>query len=170
MENLAAYNAHKTLPYIITQQFASLFVVIAFISLVIAIVIVSKSNRLKEVGKLSLIPACFCISEPIVFGLPIVMNVILLIPWIIVRPVFGLITYAFMYFGLCPAPTGVTLPWTTPPILSGFLATNSIMGAVVQIICLIIGVLIFIPFVKILDKTYRKEEAEKEQGEKQING
>ena len=165
MENLAAYEAGKSLPYIITQQFASLFVVIAFISLVIAIVIVARSNRLKEVGKLSLLPACFCISEPIVFGLPIVMNVILVIPWVIVRPVFGIITYAFMYFGLCPAPTGVTLPWTTPPILSGFLATNSIMGAVVQIICIIVGVLIFIPFVKVLDKAYRKEEAEKQQGE-----
>lgn len=161
MENLAAYESGKSLPYIITQQFASLFVVIAFISLVIAIVIVARSNRLKEVGKLSLLPACFCISEPIVFGLPIVMNVILVIPWVIVRPIFGLITYAFMYFGLCPAPTGVTLPWTTPPILSGFLATNSVMGAIVQIICIIVGVLIFIPFVKVLDNTYRKEESEK---------
>ncbi len=43
-------------------------------------------------------------------------------------------------------------------VLSGFLATNSIMGAVVQIICLAIGVLMFIPFVKMIDKTYHQEE------------
>lgn len=66
-----------------------------------------------------------------------------------------------MFFGLCPTPIGVTIPWTIPPLLSGFLVTNSIMGAVVQLICLIIGVLIFIPFIKVLDKKFREEESEK---------
>lgn len=158
MENLTAYQAGEKLPYIITQQFASLFVVISFISLVIAIVIVGKSGRMKQMGKITLIPAMFNISEPLVFGLPVVMNVVLFIPWIIIRPVFSLITYFFMKTGLCPAPTGVALPWTTPPILSGFLATNSVMGSVVQLICLGVGVLIFIPFVKILDKQFFDEE------------
>lgn len=159
MENLAAYQAGQELPYIITEQFRSLFVMIAFISLVIAVVIVSRSNRLKQVGKVALVPSTFCISEPIVFGVPIVMNVMLFIPWVLSRPLFGLIAYGFMYFGICPAPTGVALPWTTPPIISGFLATNSIMGAVVQIVCLIAGVLLFLPFVRMIDKKYRKEEA-----------
>ena len=161
-ENLTAYQAGQDLPYIITQQFVQLFILIAFISLVIAIVIVSKSNRLKETGKLAIVPACFNISEPTVFGIPLVMNFILFIPWVLIRPIFVLITYAFMYFGLCPAPTGVMLPWTTPPILSGFLATNSIMGSVVQIVCLVVGVLIFIPFVKVIDKQYRAEEKDLE--------
>ena len=160
MENLAAYQAGEQLPYIITEQFRALFVMIAFISLVIAVVIVSRSNRLKQVGKVSLLPSGFSISEPIVFGLPIVMNVMLFIPWVLSRPLFGLIAYGFMYFGICPPPTGVSLPWTTPPIISGFLATNSIMGSVVQIVCLIAGVLLFLPFVKMLDKKYRKEEQE----------
>lgn len=158
MENLTSYNKGDALPYIITQQFASLFVVIAFISLVLAIVIVGKSSRMKQMGKLTLVPAMFNISEPLVFGLPVVMNVMLFIPWVLVRPVFSLITWLFMKTGLCPAPTGVALPWTTPPILSGFLATNSIMGSIVQLICLAVGVLMFIPFVKMLDKSYVEEE------------
>lgn len=157
-ENLVAYQNGDPLPYLITQQFVQLFILIGFISLVIAMVIVSRSNRLKGISKLAVVPACFNISEPTVFGVPLVMNFILFIPWVLIRPIFVLITYAFMYFGLCPAPTGVMLPWTTPPILSGFLATNSIMGAVVQIVCLIVGVIIFIPFVKIIDKQYQKEE------------
>jgi PTS system cellobiose-specific IIC component len=152
MENLEAYQAGKDLPYIITGQFSSLFVVIAFISLVLAIVITSKSKQLREVGKIASIPACFNISEPVVFGLPIVMNVVLFIPWILVRPIFTLIAYGFMATGLCPAPTGVSIPWTTPPLISGFLATNSIMGAVVQIVCLAVGTLLFIPFVRVLDR------------------
>lgn len=158
LENLSAYQANDPLPYIITDQFRALFVVMAFMSLVIAVLIVSKSKRLKEVGKISALPALFCISEPIVFGMPIVMNPIIFIPWILCRPIFAIISYAFMYFGLCPYPTGVVIPWTTPAILSGFLSTNSIMGAVVQIICLVVGVLLFIPFVKLLDKQYVHEE------------
>ena len=158
MENLSAYTAGDAVPYIITDQFRALFVMIAFMSLVIAILSVSKSNRLKGVGKVAVLPATFCISEPVVFGAPVVMNAMLFIPWVLSRPVFGLITWLFMKFGLCPYPTGVAIPWTTPPVLSGFLATNSIMGAVVQIICLAIGVLMFIPFVKMIDKTYHQEE------------
>ncbi len=166
LKNAEAFQAGQELPFIITDQFRALFMVIGFMSLVIAVVIVAKSSNLKSIGKVSIIPAMFCISEPIVFGMPVIMNVTLFIPWLLVRPVFGIITYAFMYFGLCPYPTGAVVPWTTPPLLSGFLATNSIMGAVVQLICLVVGVLMFIPFVKIIDNKYRRDEeqalAEKE--------
>lgn len=166
LKNAEAFQAGQELPFIITDQFRALFMVIGFMSLVIAVVIVAKSSNLKSIGKVSIVPAMFCISEPIVFGMPVIMNVTLFIPWLLVRPVFGIITYAFMYFGLCPYPTGAVVPWTTPPLLSGFLATNSIMGAVVQLICLVVGVLMFIPFVKIIDNKYRRDEeqalAEKE--------
>lgn len=166
LKNAEAFQAGQELPFIITDQFRALFMVIGFMSLVIAVVIVAKSSNLKSIGKVSIVPAMFCISEPIVFGMPVIMNVTLFIPWLLVRPVFGIITYAFMYFGLCPYPTGAVVPWTTPPLLSGFLATNSIMGAVVQFICLVVGVLMFIPFVKIIDNKYRRDEeqalAEKE--------
>lgn len=158
LKNADAFQAGSELPFIITDQFRALFMVIGFMSLVIAILIVARSSHLKSIGKVSALPAMFCISEPVLFGLPVVMNVTLFIPWILVRPVFGVITYVFMYFGLCPYPTGAVVPWTTPPLLSGFLATNSIMGAVVQLICLIVGVLMFIPFVKIIDNNFRKEE------------
>ena len=160
LQNFDAYMAGIDRPFIITYQMTETFIQIAFMSLVIAVIIVARSQRLKGTGKIAAVPAIFCISEPVVFGLPIIMNVTLLIPWVLVRPVFGLITYLFMYFGLCPSPTGVTIPWTTPPLLSGFLVTNSIMGAVVQLICLILGVLLFIPFVKVLDRKFRQEENE----------
>ena len=161
LQNYEAYIAGLDRPYIITYQMTETFIQIAFMALVIAVIIVARSQRLKSTGKVAAVPAIFCISEPIVFGLPVIMNVTLLIPWVLIRPIFGLITYLFMFFGLCPTPTGVTIPWTTPPLLSGFLVTNSIMGAVVQLICLIIGVLIFIPFIKVLDKKFREEESEK---------
>lgn len=160
LTNLSAYRAGKPRPYIFTYEYKNLFVQIAFISLVIAIFMVAKSSQLKELSKVMLGPAAFGISEPLVFGLPVVMNVTILIPWVLSRPLFGLISYLFIKFGLCPHPTGVSIPWTTPPIISGFLVTNSIMGSIVQIICLVAGVLLFLPFVKVLDKTYVSKELE----------
>lgn len=160
LENLSAFENNQPLPYIITQQFISLFVVIGFMSLVIAILITAKSSRLKQTSKLTGVPAVFCISEPLVFGLPVVFNVSLFIPWVLVRPLFGLVTYLAMRFNLVPAPTGVTIPWTTPPVLSGILATNSIMGGILQVVLLVLGTLLFIPFVKMLDNQYVVEEKE----------
>lgn len=165
LENLAAFETGNPLPYIITQQFVSLFVVIGFMSLVLAILITAKSTRLKETSKLTGVPAIFCISEPVVFGLPVVFNVSLFIPWVLVRPMFGLITYLAMKFSIVPAPTGVTIPWTTPPVISGILATNSIMGGVLQIVLLILGTLLFIPFVKMLDNQYVNEEVQERRSE-----
>lgn len=162
LQNFEAYMAGLDRPFIITYQMTETFIQIAFMSLVIAVILVARSQRMKSTGKISAVPAVFCISEPIVFGLPVIMNVTLLIPWVLVRPVFSLITWLFMYFGLCPPPTGVTIPWTAPPLLSGFLVTNSIMGAVVQLICLVVGVLMFMPFVKVLDKRYVEEENKEE--------
>lgn len=58
----------------------------------------------------------------------------------------------------CPRPLGITIVWTTPIFLSGMLGTGSIMGAVVQLMCLIASTLIWFPFIKGLDNLYVKEE------------
>lgn len=156
--NLAATQAGLKPEYIFTTQFHDVFIPIQFTSLIIACLLVSKSAQLKSVSKLSIGAACFNISEPVVFGAPVVLNVMLLIPWVLTMVVFVLITWAFMHFGLCPYPTGAVIPWTTPPFISGYLATGSIMGAVVQIINFVVGTLIYIPFVKMYDKTLVAQE------------
>ena len=68
------------------------------------------------------------------------------------------ITWGAMASGLCPYPTGAVIPWTTPPFISGYLATGSIMGVVVQLVNFIVGTLIYIPFVKMYDKQLLKDE------------
>lgn len=160
--NLAATQAGLQPEYIFTTQFHDVFIPIQFTSLIIACMLVSKSAQLKSVSKLSIGSACFNISEPIVFGAPVVLNVMLLIPWIITMVVFVLITWGFMNFGLCPYPTGAVIPWTTPPFISGYLATGSIMGVIVQLINFAVGTLIYIPFVKMYDKQLVKQEAKVE--------
>ena len=156
--NLAATQAGLKPEYIFTTQFHDVFIPIQFTALIIACLLVAKSSQLKSVSKLSIGSACFNISEPIVFGAPVVLNVMLLIPWILTMIVFVLITWGFMASGLCPYPTGAVIPWTTPPFISGYLATGSIMGVVVQIINFVVGTLIYIPFVKMYDNQLLNEE------------
>lgn len=164
VSNLTAVTNGEAPTYIFTNQFFSAFVWMQFFSLIIACLIGAKSAQLKSVGKLSVGAAVFNISEPIVFGAPVVTNVMLFIPWILVMVIYVLITWIFMKTGMCPLPTGADIPWTTPPLLSGYLSTGSIMGAVVQLINLAVGTLVYLPFVKIYDKQLLKQESEREEG------
>jgi len=90
----------------------------------------------------------FNISEPIMFGVPIVLNPLLIIPFIIVPFVSVLVTYMAMLSGLVNPPIGITVPWTTPIFISGYLTTGSIMGALLQLVNLVLAELIYYPFFK----------------------
>lgn len=161
-ENLAALQAGQEIPNIICQQFQDLFATFggcgSTLSLLIAMLFFCKSKRIKELGKLAFIPGVFGINEPIVFGLPIVLNPMILIPFMLVPTVNIVISYIFMSIGLVPLCSGVAIPWTMPVILSGFLATGW-QGALLQLALLILGVFIYMPFIKMMDKQYLAEEA-----------
>ena len=118
-------------------------------ALIIALVIASKREDERLIGKLGLTPGLFNINEPIMFGLPIVLNPVYIVPIIIVPVVTTLIAYFATAAGLI-SKTIVLVPWTTPPILSAYLATgNDWRAAVLSVILIAISVVIFIPFVMI---------------------
>lgn len=148
---------------IINQQFQDLFATFggggSTLSLVIAMVLFCKSKRITELGKLSGIPALFGINEPIIFGLPIVLNPVMIVPFVMVPTVNIVISYFAMATGVVPICSGINIPWTTPLFISGLLATNWV-GALLQVALLILGVFLYMPFIKILDKQYLKEEYE----------
>lgn len=160
--NAQALQAGEPIPNIISQQFQDLFATFggcgSTLSLLIAMILFCKSKRVTELAKLSLVPGIFGINEPIVFGLPIVLNPTILIPFVLVPTVNIVISYFVMSIGLVPYCNGIQLPWTTPVIISGFLSTNW-AGAVLQAILLVLGVFIYLPFIKMIDKQYLQEEA-----------
>ena len=80
------------------------------------------------------------------------MNPLIFIPWMLAPVVVVIFTYTMMAIGLAPIPTGVTVPWTVPIFFSGSLATNSIMGGVIQVINFFIVFIIWLPFLKVLDR------------------
>ena len=155
--------------HIITQPFIDNFVYMggggATIGLVLCIGYLvwrkraSKQNQV--LAPLTIVPGLFNINEPTMFGLPVVMNLLLIIPFMIAPIVNAITTYLAMNFGLVPLCNGTVIPWTMPPIISGFLATGSIAGSILQIINIILDILIYLPFISALNKRQIVEEEAK---------
>ncbi|MCI1882573.1 MAG: PTS cellobiose transporter subunit IIC [Sporolactobacillus sp.] len=151
-QNASAFNAGHTLPNVVTQQFFDNFIHMggsgATLGLALMIAFMSKSAQYKTLGKLVVGPAIFNINEPIIFGLPIVMNYRMVIPFIAAPLVNVLTTYVAMSSGLVAKTMGVMVPWTTPPIISGYLATGHVSGAVMQLVNIVIDAFIYYFFFK----------------------
>lgn len=147
---------------IINMQFKDLFAIYggsgSTMSLLIAMIFFCKSKRIKTLGKISLVPGIFNINEPIIFGLPIMLNPLMFIPFLIVPTMNIIVSYYAMSLGFVAITNGAIIPWTCPAGISGFLATG-IEGAILQIVLIIAGIFIYLPFVKIMDKQYLEEES-----------
>lgn len=131
--------------------------------LIIFILVAAKSKQLKEIGKLELVPGLFNINEPFLFGLPIVMNPFLAIPFFLTPVVVAASTYMVIRFGIVPPLNGVAAPWTTPAIISGFLIGGWKM-AIWQACTLLISTLIYWPFAKKHDKILMEREQDNQSG------
>lgn len=159
MANITAFKAGETLPFIVSNTFNTVYGITGVYVIVISLLLVAKSQRMRKVTKMSVVPAIFCISEPMVFGVPIFMNPILFIPYLICSSVQFLVAYVLCYIDFAPVPV-IPIPWTTPIFINALLSTNwNWMGVVTQVILLVVGVLIWVPFIKILDKKYIDEES-----------
>ncbi|MDZ5782658.1 PTS cellobiose transporter subunit IIC [Marinococcus luteus] len=167
-QNLSAFQAGEELPNVVTKQFIDTFIVgMGGSGMTLAIVLwlfmLARSKQAKQLGKVGGPPGFFNVNEPIIFGLPIIMNPLVLIPWLVAPVVIAVITYVTMSIGLVPKPAGIIVPWTTPIFLSGFLATgNAWQGAVLQLFNLAVVFIIWFPFLRILDRQYVRNEVEGE--------
>ncbi|WP_338631192.1 PTS sugar transporter subunit IIC [Clostridium baratii] len=172
IENLEAFQAGLPLPNIFTDPFSNFFTGFggggSTLSLVIVMVLFCKSQRIKQLGRLSIVPGFFGINEPIIFGLPIVLNPILIVLFVGVPVVNLVLSTIATNMGIIPYTTGVSLPWTTPIGFSGYLSTGSVMAGVWQIGLLLLGCIIYYPFIKMLDKQYLKDE-EKSANEQSVD-
>lgn len=131
---------------------------------VLAILIFSKVKSNKKIVKIAMAPAIFNISEPITFGLPIIMNPIYLVPFVLSMPLSFYIAVFATKIGFIGIVCN-NVPWTVPPLLSGLLYTGQFQGAIVQLVILIVSTAIYIPFVRIADKMALKNQEENQIGE-----
>ncbi|HFR3160678.1 TPA: PTS transporter subunit EIIC, partial [Streptococcus suis] len=164
-ENAAAYTAtHSTanLPWLWTRgsfdAYAQMGGSGVTLALIIAIFIFSKREEYKMVAKLSAPMGVFNINEPVTFGIPMVLNPLFAIPWLIVPPICATIAYLATAAGIIP-PVFAPVPWITPPGLYAYLATGgNIMAALVSLFNLFVAFLIWTPFVIAANKVKAGEE------------
>lgn len=149
--------------HIMTNQLWSGYVALTgsgfTIGLVIAMIYYGKSAQSKALGKLALGPAIFNINEPITFGFPIVMNPFMFVPFIVVPLVSALSTYFMIRIGFLHPFTAVEVPWTTPPIISGFILQGW-KGALWQVVLMAWSTIAYFPFFKKQDMLNLKNEKE----------
>lgn len=132
------------------------------LSLIILILLVSKAKQHKTIGRLSAVPALFTINEPIMFGMPLVLNAVMAIPFILVPVIQSVIAYFAIAVGLVPHLNGVQVPFGTPVLVNAFLA-GGWQASVLQVVLVIVGIVVYYPFFKVLDRQAAKTEMEGEE-------
>lgn len=162
LENLAVYQAGGTPEFIYTTAFKNTYQFGGAgmtISLCVLMIFVAKSQRYKALGKLALPANIFYINEPIIFGTPMVLNTTLIIPFILAPLITQMLAYGLTVIGVLPVLIGYQIPWSMPPIISGFIQ-GGWQVALYQVFCLFLTFAIYYPFFKVVDKQACLEEAE----------
>ncbi len=160
--NIEAFAAGLPIPNFFTGvPFFEMFTKIGgggnVLALVIAVLIVAKTSEYRQVAKIGLIPSLFNISEPMVFGLPVVMNPILIIPFLIAPIVCFTLAYFVGSIGLI-APMVIQVPWTIPVGLMAYLSTaGDIVTKIFQVAMLALSVVIYIPFIRVSERASQKQ-------------
>ncbi|MBL4936245.1 PTS sugar transporter subunit IIC [Clostridium sp. YIM B02515] len=164
-ENLQAVTVYHTAPTnAITRNFIDVYAMHggsgATLGLIICIYLFSKRQEHKELAKLATAPGIFQINEPVIYGLPMVLNPLMFIPFVL-TPVVTLFI-AWLFTGPIPFAGKIYIasPWVTPPIVSAFLSTGgSITATILAAVTLLISILIYAPFVIVSNKDAVVEES-----------
>ena len=163
MDALKSGATNAELPNIIGSSLYNTFAGIGgaggTLSLIIVILLFSKAKQAKAVANLSAVPGLFTINEPMIFGLPLVLNPIMAIPFILTPLAQVLIAYLGISSGLFPRLSGVQVPFGMPIGINGFLAGGWKI-TLLQMICVLVGCLVYYPFVKLLDKKMSEDSEE----------
>lgn len=160
--NTSAQAAGQALPGIAAEPFYQWFIWIGgsgcTIGLVILLATITKSSYGRTLGKSTLVPGIFNINEPIIFGAPIVLNPVLIVPFILTPMITATVSWFATTMGLVNAVT-VTAPWTLPGPIGAFLATGGDWRAsVLNVVCIIISIVVYYPFVRMYDNKLLQDE------------
>ncbi len=159
LANMAANAAGGN--FAIAGEFSNMFVIAggsgATLGLCIYVAFLAKSEQLKAIGKASLVPAIFNINEPLIFGLPMIYNPALAIPFILAPMVSATIYYLAITLHLIK-PVIAQVPWPTPVGIGAFLGTADINAVLVALLCSFVAFLVYLPFIRVYDQKLVKEE------------
>lgn len=154
--NSEAIMAGEKAPYIFNAAFQN-WTTTGILAIVIAVMLVAKSQQLKSISRISLVPALFNIGEPLTFGLPLVLNFDIVIPYLIIFALNGAIPYLACKWGLMNIPY-ISVPFTVPAIVKVFLMSMDWRAIVVYIVNMVASIAIMIPALIRYDRKLLAEE------------
>lgn len=158
--NASAHMAGQALPYIFTKPFWSFYLAVGGGGATMGAVLLalkSKSKHIRAIGKVSILPALFNINEPLIFGLPIFLNPMMFIPFVITPVVNACLGFFVTKIGLVKAAVA-NAPWTSPAPIGALLSTLDWRAAVFVIVLIIIDAIIFFPFLKMFERKLLQDE------------
>ena len=158
--NVIAWGKSEPLPYMINLQTKYIFIfggIGSTLSLSFLMFFFSRSRKIKQLGRLSFPMGIFFINEPLIFGLPFVLNQYLLLPFIMIPLFCGFLTVIATSMEIIPACIGFEILWTTPPLISGFIQGGWKL-ALWQTFMLVLQGIMWYPVFRYLDKKALNEE------------
>ena len=129
------------------------------ICVLLILLIFYQKDRMSNLAKIGSFTVFFNLNEILNFGLPIILNPVMAIPFILTPVLCYLLAYGATYLGLVP-PVVHQIPWSTPAVFSGYIATGSIRGTLLQIVCIAMGMLVYYPFIRMqkqIQENYARE-------------
>lgn len=160
LANSSAIQLGEIPPYIITKSFLDVFTRMGgsgcTLSLILALVMQSRDAGNRKLCLFALLPSLCNVNEPLLFAIPLVLNPVYMIPFLLTPLVQMLTAYTATALELIPHTTAAA-SWTTPAVLSGFIATGSIAGSIMQLMNLSLGTAIYLPFVQLADRLRERQ-------------
>lgn len=166
--NLATYQAGGHPDIALTLDFTNFFAGLggSGVTFIVPIILMllMRSKQLKAIGKASFIPVLFGVNEPVLFGMPIVLNPYMFVPFLLAPACNAVITKFFIDVIGMNAPI-YTLPWALPGPLGCFLTTGmQPISLLCVLVLLAVDFLVYYPFCKAYDHSLCQEEASEADG------
>ncbi len=167
-DNINAFTAHQTIPYMFTEQWINFYVRCSVFPVAL-LCCMSKVKRFKILGKLSLPGTIFNIAEPVMYGLPIVLNPLMFVPWVLGFSVLFILNAILGVLGITPVMVSMAV-WTMPAPLASFIGSGfKPQAMLITLINMVIIFFMFLPFFKVMEKQelaaekkYEKQKDDKE--------
>lgn len=131
----------------------------ATLGLALALLLATREGPQRRLAQLSLLPSLLNINELLVFGLPVVLQPLYLLPFVAVPLLLAAMALAAVQLAGLPL-LPVAVPWTTPPLLSGWLLTGSAWGALLQLAGIALSTLLYLPFVRRVEARRQRWQAQ----------
>lgn len=157
-DNVNAFTAHQPIPYMFTEQWINFYVRCSVFPIAL-LCCMSKVKRFKVLGKLSLPGTIFNIAEPVMYGLPVVLNPLLFVPWVLGFGLLYVLNAILGVLGITPPMVSMVV-WTMPAPLASFIGSGfKPLALVITLVNMLLIFLMFLPFFKVMEK--QELEAEK---------